>query len=146
MVFLSGAPLINLILILYYFRKTKPCGAITKQRSSDRITPIFRRLQVLKRNDLYKLEAAKFMYQFSDKSLSASFEKYFTRTTFVHRHSIRISDYNDYFLPHFSTSCLQHSIRFSGVKIWNSIPCKFKNLSLIKFISEYKLHLINQYN
>ena len=120
--------------------------AITKQRWSDRIKPIYRRLQVLKINDLYKLKTAKFMHQFSDKSLRASFEKYFTRTTFVHCHSNRTSERNDYFLPPFSTSRLQRSIRFSRVKIWNSIPCKFKNLFLKKFISEYKLNLINQYN
>ena len=87
--------------------------AITKQRWSDRITPIYRRLQVSKINDLYKLETAKFMHQFSDKSLPASFEKYFTCTTFVHCHSNRTSERNDYFLPHFSTSRLQRSIRFS---------------------------------
>ena len=86
------------------------------------------------------------MNQFSDKSLPAPFEKYFTRITFVHCHSTRTSEPNDYFLPHFSTSRSQRSIRFFGVKLWNSIPCKFKNLSLKKFISEYKLHLINQYN
>ena len=121
-------------------------AAITKRRLSDRITPIYRRLQVLKINDLYKLETAKFMHQLLDKSLPASFEKYFTRTTFVCRYSTRTSEHNDYFLPHFSTSRLQRSITFCGVKIWNSIPCKFKNLSLKKFISEYKLHLIKPYN
>ena len=126
--------------------QNKAMRTIIKKRSSDRITPIYRRLQVLKINDLCKLETAKFMHQFSDKSFPASFEKYFTRTTFVHCHSTRTSELNDYFLPHFSTSRLQRSIRFSGVKIWNSIPCKFKNLSLKKFILEYKLHLINQCN
>ena len=72
---------------------------ITKQSSSDRITAIFRRLQILKINDLYKLETAKFIHQFSDKSLRASSEKYFTPTTFVRFHSTRTSDHNDYFLP-----------------------------------------------
>ena len=110
--------------------------AIIKQRSSNRITPIYRSLQALKINDLYKLEIAKFMHQFSDKSLPASFEKYFTRTTFVHRHSTRTSECNNYFLPHFFTSRLKRSIRISGVKTWNSIQCKFKNLFLKKFISE----------
>ena len=57
--------------------QNKAKRAITKQRSSDRITPIYRRLQVLKINELYKLKTAKFMHQFSDKSLPASFEKYF---------------------------------------------------------------------
>ena len=103
--------------------------AITKRRLSDRITPIYRRLQVLKINDLYKLGTTKFMHQFSDKLLPASFEKYFTCTTFVHRYSTRTSELNDYFLPHFPTSCLQSSIRFFGVKIWNSNTYKFKNLS-----------------
>ena len=126
--------------------QSKAMRAITKRRLSDRITPIYRRLQVLKINDLYKLETAKFMHQFSDKSLPALFEKYFTRTTFVHRHSTLASERNDCFLSHFSTSRLQRLIRFSGVKVWKSIPCKFKNLSLKKFISEYKLHLIKQYN
>ena len=126
--------------------QNKAMHAITKRILSDRITPIYRRLQVLKINGLYKLETAKFMHQFSDKSLPASFEKYFTRTTFVHRYSTGTFERNDYFLPHFSTSRLQRSIRFTGVKIWNSIPCKFKSLSLKKLISEYKLHLIKQYN
>ena len=134
-------------LITLQLFQNKAMRAITKQRSSYRITQIYRRLQVLKINHSYKLETTKFMHQFSDKSLPALFEKYFTRTSFVHRYSTRTSERNDYyFLPHFSTSRLQHSIRFSGVKIWNSIPCKFKNLSLKKFILEYKLHLINQYN
>ena len=65
--------------------QNKAMRAITKQRLSDRITPIYGRIQVLKINDLYKLETAKFMHQFFDKSLPASFEKYFTHTTFVHR-------------------------------------------------------------
>ena len=114
--------------------QNKVMRAITKRRSSDKITPIYRRLQVLKINDLYKLETLQFMHQFPDKSLLALFEKYFTQTTFVHHYSTQTSERNDYFLPHFSTSRSQRSIRFSGVKIWNSISCKFKN-----FIS-YKVY------
>ena len=36
--------------------------AINKRKLLDRITPIYRKLQVLKINDLYKLETAKFMH------------------------------------------------------------------------------------
>ena len=53
-------------------------SAITKQRSSDRITPIYRRLQILKINDLNKLQTAKFMHQILNKSFLASFKKYFS--------------------------------------------------------------------
>ena len=52
-------------------------------KSCDRITPIYRRLQILKLNDLYKVETAKFIHQLLDKSLPASFKKYFTRTSFI---------------------------------------------------------------
>ena len=48
----------------------KAMRVITKQRSSDRITPIYHRLHVLKINDLYELKTAKFMHQFSDKSIT----------------------------------------------------------------------------
>ena len=91
--------------------QNKATRVIIKQRSPDTITPVYRRLQVLKINDLYKLETAKFMHQFSDKSLSASFEKYFTRTAFVHRHSTRTSERNNYFLPHFSKLHLVYIVR-----------------------------------
>ena len=96
--------------------QNKAMRGIIKQRLSDRITPIYRKLHVLKINDFYKLETAKLMLQFSNKSLSASFEKYFTRTTFVHRHSTLTFERNEYFLLHFSTSRLQRLIRFYGVK------------------------------
>ena len=43
--------------------QNKAMRAITKQRLSDRITPVYRRLQVLKINDLHKLETAKFVHQ-----------------------------------------------------------------------------------
>ena len=91
MVFLSGASLINLTLILYDLRKTKLCALLPNKDRLIRITPICRRLQILKINDLYKLKTAKFMHHFSNKLLPASFEKYFIRITFVHHHSNRTS-------------------------------------------------------
>ena len=98
--------------------------ALFKQQLSDRITPVYRKAQILKINDLYKLEVAKFMHQLSNKSLPISFEKYFVHATSIHHHSTQTSERKDYFLPQFATSRLQRSIRFSGVKIWNSIPYK----------------------
>ena len=94
---------------------------------------------------IYITRKSKILHQFSDKSLPASFEKCFIRTTVVHRHSTRTPKRNHYFLQHFSTSRLLRLIKFSEVKIQNSIPYKFKNLSFKKFILEYKLNLINQY-
>ena len=83
-------------------------------------------------NSLDKLEKAKFMHQFLDKSLPASFEKYLTRSTFVHRHSTCTSERNDYFLPHFSTSRLQRWIKLAGVKI----------MSVIRYRGNLKTYLL----
>ena len=88
-------------------------------------------------NDLYKLETAKFVHQFSDKSLAAAFENIllaqlsFTVTPLEHLSEVIIS-----YRIFLHLVYLQRSIRFSRVKIWNSIPCKFKTLFLKKFISE----------
>ena len=60
-VFLSGSPLKSYFNILQ-LPQNKAMRALTKQRSSDGITPIYRRSQVLKINDLYKLETAKYMH------------------------------------------------------------------------------------
>ena len=99
--------------------RNKAMRAITKQRSSDRISPIYRnRLQVSKINYLYKLEIAKFMHQFLDKSLPVPFEKYYTPTTFIHSHSTRTTERNDYFLPHFYTRCDKKVTRLNLSHFW----------------------------
>ena len=98
--------------------QNKAMRALFKQQLSGRITPVYRKAQILKINDLYKLEVVKFMHQLlSNKSLPISFEKYFVHATSIHRHSTRTSERKDYFLPQFATSRLQRSIGFSGVKI-----------------------------
>ena len=47
--------------------QNKIIRALTKQRSFDRITTMYRRLKVLKINGLYYLQTVKFMHQFLDK-------------------------------------------------------------------------------
>ena len=59
--------------------------ALFKPQLSDRITPVYRKAQILKINDLYKLEVAKFMHQLSNKSPPISFEKYFVHAASIHR-------------------------------------------------------------
>jgi len=39
-------------------------------------------------------------------------------------------------LPKFSTSKLQHSFKFQGAKIWNSIPKEIKDLGFYRFKTE----------
>ena len=78
-------------------------------------------------NDLYKPETAKFIHQFLDNFLPALFEKYFTHITFVHRHSTRTYEQNDYFLPHyvaftrFYKIFLSKNMEFDLVQIQKSI-------------------------
>ena len=61
--------------------QNKAMRALFEQQLSDRITPVYRKAQILKINDLYKLEVAKFMHQLSNKSLPTFFEKYFVHAT-----------------------------------------------------------------
>ena len=96
--------------------------------------------KLLKIEDLYKLEIAKFMYLYEDNKLPPLFGDYFLPLKKIHCHNTRSSSSNKYLLPFFSTNKAQTIINYTGIKIWNKIPDSLKNLSYKKFIFEYILY------
>ena len=97
---------------------------------------LFYSSKLLKMEDLYKLEIAKFMYLYEHNILPPLFSDYFLPLKKIHSHNTSSSS-NTYFLPFFSTNKAQTNINYTGVKIWNKIPDSLKKLSYEKFILEY---------
>ena len=52
---------------------------------------------------------------------------------------------NTSYLPKFSTSRCQRSMKFQGKKIWNSIPIELQNQSFHKFKFNFKSFLLQLY-
>ena len=109
------------------------------------MTPHYFKLQILKLEDLYKLEVAKFMHQFSQNKLPCRFRHYFSHPSDRHTHSTRHASGKNISLPRFSSTKTQRSIKYIGAKIWNDIPLDLKQLSYNKFKFSYKQFLLSQY-
>ena len=125
--------------------QNKAIRILTKCRVSDRITPRFHDLQILKVNDMFKYDIDKLMYQYTHKKLPEHFNNYFTYMSKVHSYSIRNNVTNQIALPRFSTSRSQKSFKFTGAKLWNEMSYSIKQLSYPKFKTEYKHFLLSKY-
>ena len=100
----------------------------------DRATPYYSKLNILKLPDLYKLETAKFVYRFI-----CTIPFLYLFLTFLLRlvKSLIVQDLRAtvtvFVFLAINTNRLQQSIKYQGVKIWNSIPFKIQNLPFCTF-------------
>ena len=108
-------------------------------------TPLFYQYKILKIQDLYYLEIAKIMHQYSNKHLPICFTSFFTQTSSIYSQSTRSNIGNDLYLPHFLSSQCQRSIKFQGAKIWNFISPHIRNQSFNTFKHNIKIQLLNSY-
>ena len=118
---------------------------IIKSKIKGRINPQYVHFGILKLNDLYNFEIAKFMYQYVHDMLPLQFNHYFTYMHDAHSHTTRNSTSKTLAIKRFSTNRGQNSIKYKGATIWNSIPNQFKLLTYHKFQREYKKFLFNKY-
>ena len=95
----------------------------------NRVTPYYSKLNILKLPDLYELQTAKFEYRFMRNILPQSFSDFFVKVSEISGCTTRSSgNRHSLYIPCYNTNRLQQSIKYQGVKIWNSIPLKIQNL------------------
>lgn len=107
-------------------------------------TPGYKKLQILKLDDIYKHEIAKLMHKYSNNALPTSLVKCFELITSKHLYNTRQLDAN-FFLPRFTTKRTQKSFEYQGVKIWNEIQIGIKKLSYKTFVKKHKETLLDCY-
>ena len=112
----------------------------------DRATPYYTKLNILKLPDLYKLEIAKFVHRLMHNTLPQSFSNFFIKEDQVNNHTTRSSSNpNNLYIPCYKTNRIQRSIKYQGVKVWNSIPVEIQNLSKSRFKIKLKSHSMQAY-
>ena len=84
------------------------------------------------------------MFSYDNCQLPPTFVNYFLKISHIHLRSTCFSDKNFFYLPRYSTNCLQKSIKFRGVKIRNEIPFHIKTncCSLKNFALKYKQYIL----
>ena len=107
---------------------------------------LFHKLGILKIGDLYQYETGKLMYQYSKNNLPTGLSALFVNLSAIHNRQTRSQSLKSLYLPKFSPSRCQRSVKFQGTKIWNFISPELKTYSYNKFKTEFKNQLIATYN
>ena len=107
-------------------------------------SPLFKKFNILKIDELHSFLVLIFMFKYSHNLLPPSFANYFVPVNNVHYHNTRQS--NDYFLTFARTNLRKHNIKFTGSKLWNSLPAELKTCSSIaSFKRKLKRHYSRNY-
>ena len=79
-------------------------------------------------------------------TFSQSFSNFFTKVGQVNTCTTRSSSNpNNLYIPCHKTYRIQQSIKYQGVKVWNSIPVGIQNLPKSRFKIKLKSHLMQAY-
>ena len=99
---------------------------MTGRRKFYHVSPVYKDLALLKLQDIYKLELAKFMYQLSFNKLPKIIESAFPKIENIHNHNIRHTRNTKFFLSRVSKNAARNQLSFKGIKLWQSIPDRIK--------------------
>jgi len=97
-------------------------------------------------DQIFSVEIAKFMFQFKSKKLPVIFDNSFNLIKDASNNAIKSAIKNNFCLPLYKTRRGQKSIKYLGVKLWNSIPEKMRDLTFPKFKKAYRSFLQENYN
>ena len=128
--------------------KNKAIHIITNSNARASANPFIQQIKyILKVSDLYQSEIAKitYRYQLSKQSLPFCFSASFNNLNDIQNQHTRATEKKNLYLPKFSTICCQKSIRYQGVKIWNTLPVKLRNLTFKQFKSKFKNMILENY-
>ena len=101
----------------------------------------YSRLNILSLDNLYVLEISKFMYRNSETSLPLAFDGYFR--PIGHDYNTRTTTTESLMTPRPSTDFGKQSIKYTGVKVWNSLPFNIQSASnYTQFGSLVKTHIL----
>ena len=110
------------------------------KRKRESVDSYFKSLNILKVEDMMKFEILSLAHDFHNNALPNCFNDILVKNTSNRRSS------SDLFVPFMSKSVSQHSLSFTGPKLWNSLPLNLKTLKSKKsFQKQVKSHLVSKY-
>jgi len=121
----------------------KSVRIIVKAKYNEHTDPIFKELKILRLEDIYKLNIAKYM--FGIHTLPVNINKIVINNRQVHEHNTR--NINNPHVRQRKTQVASKSFRHIGPLIWYQIPIAVKDSKSIKsFKSKYTKHILHGYS
>ena len=117
---------------------------MTNTRWHHSASPLYQTLQLLKFNDIVKLQLAKIMHSVHNNNIS-NLHFGFSKVEKLYHYCTRTSTKSNFVQTSARTEKGKSTISFSGPKIWREIPSEMKNLSNNSFKYQYKRRLLNCY-
>ena len=97
------------------------------------VTSLYKTLNLLKLDDIYLLELAKFMYQLHHKKFKTALNDCFVDITKIHSHNARTKHNFVYFKPRVQTSAGKESLTYRGIELWGKLEVDVKEVSWLSF-------------
>ena len=117
---------------------------ICNERYNTSTSPLFRQLNLLKLNDIHKVELLKFMFSYVHGALPPSLFSMFQLNEYVHSHNTRQRN-----TPHIQTinmNLFSRSFLCRAPKTWLDLSTTFRSMSTIKtFKRKFTLSIIHEY-
>jgi len=106
------------------------------------LTPLYKNLKILKMNDIYQFELAKFMHKFHHGKLPEIYKEYFQETSSVHSYQTRFANMENYFTHRVSSNAGKKSISCRGVSLWNKVELNLKAVPLSTFCNQLRVCIL----
>ena len=131
---------------IFYKIQKKAIKILSGANLFDSSTKHFKKLGILKLQDLHKVEVGYLIKRYFNNNLPIEIMNFFTPTRSFSARTTRLTSQKfSLSIPRFKTVKLQHSLKYVGAKIWNSIPDEIKNLPKSTFKKKYKQYLLTKY-
>lgn len=118
--------------------------AISNSPSIAHSKPLFYKFKLLSIYDIATFHKLFFVYSSLNCLLPVVFSDYFTLSRSLHSYSTR--NYLNLKFPLYRLTSNQNNVKFTGAKLWNSLPVDIRNASSPNsFKSRLKIHLLSLY-
>jgi len=109
------------------------------------LSPIYKRLNSLKAQDIYKLELAKLMHKFHDQLFPSIYNSLFQRCSDLHNYNTRYASNQNCFIPSVHSNIGKKLISYKVAVIWREINVEYKNLPSHLFKKTMCNYWLSQY-
>ena len=106
---------------------------------------IFKNCELLKIEDIYKLELAKFMHCAYHNSLPTNLQNLFTSSESVHKYPTRASKTRSFYPPRANKNIFNKWITIEGINLWQKVDNELKKFNLKIFYRKFKNQIIYEY-
>ena len=103
---------------------------------------LYKKLSILRVEDHYLCETARFMHSVYHGSMPPAFNDSFNAIN--HNYSTRVRHQHYFSLPAQRTERGKRTVGYSGVMVWGKIPAEMKSLSKNRFKYELKKWIISK--